>query len=179
MNSQLSSCMVHVWLSMGKFFKSMGQESVSVSLENRSSSIIVYDMKRWYPRTLSHRQKGEWGTWLTTTCELHSTGYFLLMCHSNPFLNTHLTSVVTSSSSNLSDTCPPFHFSISLPPLQAAESTDRCWQTSCQPLWWAWYKNGLRHTHITTISLKKEKRKNRDVPRLQNIKTEIKKHSVI
>lgn len=85
MNSQLSSCMVHVWLSMGKFFKSMGQESVSVSLENRSSSIIVYDMKRWYPRTLSHRQKGEWGTWLTTTCELHSTGYFLLMCHSNPF----------------------------------------------------------------------------------------------
>lgn len=41
MNSQLSSCIVHVWLSIGKFFRSMGQESVSVSLENRDSSTIM------------------------------------------------------------------------------------------------------------------------------------------
>lgn len=34
-NSQLSSCMVHVWLSMGKFFRSMGQERMSVSLEEQ------------------------------------------------------------------------------------------------------------------------------------------------
>lgn len=31
-DSQLSSCMIHVWTSMGKFFKSMGQASVRVIL---------------------------------------------------------------------------------------------------------------------------------------------------
>lgn len=31
--SQLSSCMVHVWMSMGKFLRSMGQDRISVSLE--------------------------------------------------------------------------------------------------------------------------------------------------
>ena len=29
---QLSSCIMHVWTSIGKFFKSMGQDRVSVSL---------------------------------------------------------------------------------------------------------------------------------------------------
>ena len=31
---QLSSCMVHVWTSIGKFFRSMGQERMSVNLEH-------------------------------------------------------------------------------------------------------------------------------------------------
>lgn len=31
--SQLSSCMVHVWMSMGKFLRSMGQDRINVSLE--------------------------------------------------------------------------------------------------------------------------------------------------
>jgi len=31
--SQLSSCMVHVWMSMGKFLRSMGQDRISVSLD--------------------------------------------------------------------------------------------------------------------------------------------------
>lgn len=31
-DSQLSSCMVQVWMSIGKFFKSIGQERMRVSL---------------------------------------------------------------------------------------------------------------------------------------------------
>lgn len=33
--SQLSSCMVHVWMSMGKFLRSMGQDRISVSLRRQ------------------------------------------------------------------------------------------------------------------------------------------------
>lgn len=32
-HSQLSSCIVHVWMSMGKFLRSMGQDRISVSLQ--------------------------------------------------------------------------------------------------------------------------------------------------
>lgn len=36
-DSQLSSCMIHVWTSMGKFFKSMGQARVRVILGREES----------------------------------------------------------------------------------------------------------------------------------------------
>lgn len=36
---QLSSCIVHVWTSIGKFFKSMGQDKVKVSL-SRENKIL-------------------------------------------------------------------------------------------------------------------------------------------
>lgn len=52
-NSQLSSCMVQVWMSIGKFFKSMGQERIRVSLRRKQNTEET-DQKR----DMSHAQKG-------------------------------------------------------------------------------------------------------------------------
>lgn len=41
-NSQLSSCIVHVWLSIGKFFRSIGQDRVSVSLKTRQCHFYLF-----------------------------------------------------------------------------------------------------------------------------------------
>lgn len=41
--SQLSSCMVQVWMSIGKFFKSMGQDRMSVSLRQSAKQ----ESRKW------------------------------------------------------------------------------------------------------------------------------------
>lgn len=129
MNSQLSSCIVHVWLSMGKFFRSMGQERVSVSLENRDSSTIMALewCVKWKGDTLTRH-----ASWIpsypTALNPQHqpSPDYVSL----KPILRAHPTLRVTSNSSNLA-----VHLSMLLRPAQTVQRTGRCWQTTCQPLW--------------------------------------------
>lgn len=45
-DSQLSSCMVQVWMSIGKFFKSIGQERIRVSLRRKQKRPEERNVKR-------------------------------------------------------------------------------------------------------------------------------------
>lgn len=49
-HSQLSSCIVHVCTSIGKFFKSMGQDKVKVSLKLEGKKKKLLEIYRFYPK---------------------------------------------------------------------------------------------------------------------------------
>lgn len=69
-NSQLSSCIVHVWLSIGKFFRSIGQDRVSVSLKTRQRHLFFYFFrkeKRYESLTCREKCKA------SSHCELETT----------------------------------------------------------------------------------------------------------
>lgn len=57
--SQLSSCMVHVWMSMGKFLRSMGQERISVSLEETQERRGLLRAGAVAGQELPHRRQKE------------------------------------------------------------------------------------------------------------------------